>query len=356
MRARLTAVALALCLTAAAQTTLNVDQLVSFVKSSIQLRHPDKQVANYLSKLKLSERLSASIVEDLEAAGVGPKTLEALRNLTEETRSLPPPQPKTVQVASPIPAPSPEEQKRVIEEARQYAIHYSQRLPDFICTQITRRHYDPSGLELWQQHDVITARLSYFDQKEDYKLVLINNRLTQQSYESLGGASSTGEFGSLLRQVFEEKSRTRFEWERWATLRGRRAHVFKYRVAQPNSQWSISYEKRLEIISGYKGLLYVDRDTGFVLRVTLEAEDIPASFPIHEASTVLDYDFTKIGEAEFMLPLRAVIRMRENKFLTRNEVEFRLYRKFSADAVITFDSTDVPEALPKDRTEEQPPK
>jgi hypothetical protein len=88
-----------------------------------------------------------------------------------------------------------------------------------------------------------------------------------------------------------------------------------------------------------------------VLRVTLEAEDIPPSFPVQQASSMLDYDFTEISGQQHLLPLRAVVRMRQGKLLTKNEVEFRLYRKFTADATITF----TPEPLPEDKTEEQPP-
>ena len=54
-----------------------------------------------------------------------------------------------------------------------------------------------------------------------------------------------------------------------------------------------------------------------------------------------------------MLPLKAVVRMRHDKYLTRNEIEFRLYRKFSAEAEIKFD-TEAPAPLPDDK--EQPAK
>ena len=89
-----------------------------------------------------------------------------------------------------------------------------------------------------------------------------------------------------------------------------------------------------------------------IMRLTLEAEDIPASFPVQEASTVLDFDYATISGREYVLPLRAVVRMRHNKFLSKNEVEFRLYRKFSAEATITFAT---PEPLPADKTTEKPP-
>jgi len=180
-----------------AQAQLTVEQLISFVQSSIKLQHPDKQVANYLQRLKLAERLDDRTIEDLQGLGAGPRTVEALRTLRDASKSLPPPPPRVRQPApTPIPAPSLAEQRKLLDEVREYALNYTKSLPDFICTQVTRRYYDPTGLEFWHTHDVLTARLSYFEQKEDYKLVLINNRVTDLPYDALGGASSKGEFGT----------------------------------------------------------------------------------------------------------------------------------------------------------------
>jgi len=47
------------------------------------------------------------------------------------------------------------------------------------------------------------------------------------------------------------------------------------------------------------------------------------------------------------------MRMREGRALFKNEVEFRLYRKFAAEASISFET---PEPLPEDKTTEQPAK
>jgi hypothetical protein len=339
---------------APAQMKMTVAQLVSFVKSSIELHHPDRQVAEYLKKVTLSNRLDARTAEDLQGLGAGPRTVEALNALRDASKGLPPPpaeapKPKPV----PIPGPSPLEEKKIVEEARQYALNFAKRLPDFICTQVTRRYIDPSGLEFWQRDDVITARLTYFEQKEDYKVVLVNNRMSDVSYDRLGGSTSTGEFGSMLKEVFEPASETDFRWERWATLRGRRMHVFAYRVLKSRSQWHVSFERRLDIVPGYNGLVYVDRDSFAVMRISLEAQDIPADFPIQQAGTTLDYDFAEISGQQYILPLRAVMRMRSGKFLSKNEVEFRMYRKFGAEATIKFET---PEPLPEERINEQPPK
>jgi hypothetical protein len=336
-----------------AQARLSVDQLFTVVQSSIQLKHPDKQVASYLLKQKLIERLDARTIEELQGLGAGPSTMEALRKLVELSATLPPPPPKVVKAPPPpIPPPSIEEQRAIIERVREYALHYSKNLPNFICTQVTRRYLDRTGQQFWEMQDTLTTRLSYFEQKETYKLVMINNHSTDIPYHSLGGASSSGEFGSMLQQIFEKNSEGTFNWSRWATLRGKRAHVYTYHIPQPNSQWRINYERTQEVIVGYNGLIYVDRDTGMILKVTLEGE-IPPAFPIQQASTALDYDYTTIADQTYLLPLKAEVRMRHDNLLTKNIVEFHLYRKFGAEASITFVT---PEELPEEKTKEEPPK
>ena len=343
-------------LSAGAQGSLTVDQVVSFVRSSVKLKHPDKQIADYLRGVKLRYRLSESDVVELQAAGAGPRTVEALRALLEASKALP----ETPSVASAAPQPPPEipppsaaQWKKLIADTRTYALSYTRQLPDFICTQVTRRYVDPSGLEFWQSQDVITARLSYFEQKGDYKLTLVNGRYTDAPYQSVGGAISTGEFGSMMREIFDPDTQAVFTWERWATLRGRRTHVIAYRVAQEYSKWQVDYRHQEQITPAYRGLVYVDAENGAVARITLEAQDIPPAFPIQQVSSVLDYDLATIEERGFMLPLRAVMRMREGRLLAKNEVEFRLYRKFSAEASISYDT---PEPLSEDKTAEQPPK
>ncbi len=342
------------CLCGWTQASLTVAKVVSFVTSSIQLKHPDRDVAAYLRTVKLSDRLDERTIVELQAAGAGPRTVEALRALQTASKALPlPPSAKPLVPPPELPPPAAAEWKKVIESAREYAANYTKQLPNFICTEVIRRYEDPSGLDFWRNTDTLTARLSYFEQKEDYKLMLVNNVYTDRPYESVGGATSAGEFGSMMREIFDPQTDAKFTWTRWATLRGRRMYVFSYVVAKPNSKWTIEYEKRERITPGYHGEIFVDSDTNIVTRITLEADDIPPSFPIFQASTVLDYDSAKIGDQEYMLPLRAVMRMRLARMLYKNEVEFRLYRRFSAEAVIKFET---PEPLPEEKTTEQPPK
>lgn len=335
-----------------AQTRLTVAQLVEFVSSSVKLKQSDKQVAAYLRTLKLTEKLDPRVVEELQAMGAGARTAEALQALAEGSFNLPAPPTVKREVLQPLLAPELAEQGRILDEVREYALTYTKGLPNFLCVQVTRRFADPNGVEFWRLMDTVTTKLSYFEQKEKYDVILVNNRPTSLGLEQLGGTTSTGEFGTLMRQVFELESRTQFRWERWATLRGRRMHVFSYRVPKETSQWTVAYERTHQVTPGYRGLVYVDRDTLAVMRISLEAENLPTSFPVQQAGTVLDYDVTEIAGEGHILPLKATTRMRSARVLTKNETEFRLYRRFGSDVSVSF----APDPLPDEKTTEQPPK
>ena len=365
---RLLAAFFAVCLAAMGQT-LSVQKLVAFIESSEKLisegKMTDREVAKYLGSVKLSERLDDRVIEQMQGAGkVGPKTLQALQELRDRTQTLAAaapivPEPKPVLP----PPPSSIEQAAIIDEVRGYALAYSKNLPDFICTQVTRRYAAPApgtkyggGAESqpsWRALDTLQIRLSYFEQKEDYKLILVNNTLTTQDYKTLGGSTSTGDFGSLLRYIFEPQTQARFEWDHWATLRDRRTMAFAYHVLQANSDWHIDYDHRFDITPAYHGLVYVDKETHEVMRVTLAAQDIPASFPVKRAETILDYSYQDISGHTFLLPLKAQTIMAADEYMTRNDTEFRLYRKYSTSSDIKFETEEVP-PLPDEKTKETP--
>jgi len=347
---------LLLPLAALAQRQMTVAQLVTFIQSSIQMRQDDRQVADFVRRVKLASRLDARTVEDLEGLGAGPRTVAALMALSQGSARLPAAPPagtKPAPVA--IPAPGAAELKRILAEITENAVNYTSSLPNFICTQVTRRHIDPTGTEAWRLEDTIQEHLSYVDRKEDYKVVSVNDRAVNTTHAQLGGAKSQGEFGSMLFEIFQPETHARFDWERWATLRGRRMYVFSFRVPQMYSKYSIYHQgSNRTIVAGYHGLIYADRDTNMVMRVRLDCDGIPADFPVQQISEVLDYDFVKIADQQFVLPLKVEMRSREvPRDLAWNEIEFHLYRKFGADTSITFDT---PDPIPQDQLQEQPAK
>lgn len=342
------AVSLALC-----QTGRTVDELVSFIRSAIQAKYDDKRIADEVLKIKLVNRLDDATVQQVQHMGAGQKTMAAVHKLAESSAGLPAATPKAAPSA--IPPPDPAELKSILAAIRQNALNYTQSLPNYICTQYTKRHVDPTGTESWRMADTILEQLTFVDQKENYKVVMVNDRPVAGGiqHDQLGGAKSSGEFGSILHTIFDPESQAEFGWERWTGLSGSgRAYVFHFRVGQ--QRYSIHHEgSKRTIVTGFHGLIYANRDSKMVMRVKMECDDIPADFPIQSVSVELNYDTVEISGQQFVLPLLSEVRSREGRFLSWNEVSYHSYHKYSADASISFDT---PEAVPAEKLKEQPDK
>jgi hypothetical protein len=369
MRFRLLAAFFAVSLVAMGQT-MSVDKLILFLRNAYSDRdrkYSDVEIARFLAKVKLTDKLEDRAIEDLQSDfKIGPQTMAKLQALRDQSHTLIEAKIAPVEKPKPIPPPSSEEQAAALEEVRGYALSYSKNLPDFICTEVTRRFGAlPPGTRgwgaagdspRWQAIDTVTKRLSYFDQKEEYKTILHNNTTMSDQNKSVGGSESFGDFGSMLREIFEPATEARFEWDHWGTLRGQRVMEFGFHVRQERSQYSIVVDGNKRIVAAYHGTVAVDPTTHAVMRLTVVAENIPSDFPVKSTQDVLDYDYQDISGQTFLLPLKATMTANLGDFWSKNDKEFRIYRKYSADAVIKYDTNvDTPAPLDENKTQETTP-
>lgn len=241
------------------------------------------------------------------------------------------------QLAAQIPAPDSAEQKKVLADATAYAFNHERELPNFLCIQTTRRFEDYGGRDLWRPIDIIVERLTYVEHHEDYKVLEINGIPSSIDHDKLGGASSSGEFGSVMKGIFAPETAAEFNWQTWFTLRGRKMDVYAYHVAADKSDYHVMVpEQSRDLVTAYHGLIFIDDRKHSIYRITLHADGIPPSYPIQDVSLMLDYDYTRIGDNEYLLPLNFELRSREGNVWIKNDVDYDDYRKFSADSSVTF--------------------
>src|SRR5580658_9691973 len=217
-----------------AQRPMTVAEVTTFVKSQIKMKGDDRATADYLlHKVKLTEKLEDRAVEELQGQGAGPKTVQALRKLSEDSAGLPaaPAPPAPPPPPPPIPPPDSIEQAEALAGMKEYALNYTSSLPNYLCIQTTRRHIEPTVSGYRPYGDVVQEQLTFFERKETYKVEMIDGKsVANISHEQLGGAVSSGEFGTMLAHIFGPETGAEFDWEKWATLRGHRTYVFSYSV------------------------------------------------------------------------------------------------------------------------------
>jgi hypothetical protein len=235
--------------------------------------------------------------------------------------------------------PADQDTAALLARTRQKAREYTQSLPDFLATELIHR-YAGSLEDGFGGHpvDTLTVHLRYFQHKEEHKLVLIDGKPADRSFETLEGTLGSGEFETTLGAIFDPASETAFHWKSWKTVHGRRIAVVDYEVG-PHSRYhlrSLVDGRTMGANVGYHGLLEIDAETGEVLHFEYGADHIPEALHLRSADTTVDYTFFDIGGTKYLLPSRCRADMSSLDGWARNVIDFREYRKFAADSSIEF--------------------
>src|SRR5690242_4463885 len=245
--------------------------------------------------------------------------------------------------ASAQPPPEPTEQQHVLNTLAGFAHDYIQRLPDFTCRRVTQHFRKKTGTAEWRPQVKVAQELSYYGHEEHYEIVDINDvpkKKVPLAVTTEGFVATNGNFAWILSQLFEPSSRTAFQWKNWETLRDTQAYVFSYRVLRENSVAQsdrcvsgVLFQNCKAIRYGYHGLLYADKDSLRIMRITLEPEDLPESHS-HGSETV-HYEHVSVAGGEYLLPLADTYETHTGKTLYRNESVYRNYRKFTAESSLS---------------------
>ena len=255
--------------------------------------------------------------------------------------------------ASAATTPLSSDQTRVLAEVRAYALEYSQKLPDFICIQITHHNTSSlhssevgvtgSGLPAQGQDKAASSskveeRLTYFAQEEHYEVISIDGKKVPGArHLEMPGAVSSGEFGSAMREIFDPVTQTAFTFDRMANLLGKPAYVIAFEV--PSNPGARVYDAIMgqQIFASYSGRVFVDQDTKRVLRIDTHL-NLPPDFPIELIERTVDYNPVSIAGNYYYLPFHAKVVMKERGVSYVNEIDFKAYQKFTVESTIHFDS------------------
>jgi hypothetical protein len=258
----------------------------------------------------------------------------------------------------------------VLEETRAATLAAANAMPDFLVKQQITRSQAFGNTNNWNVYDRLTIAVSYrANGGEQYKLLAVNGMQpavdTREGSDysgKLGGTTSTGEYVSILSELFKPERQAKFRLVDTDLLRNRPTLVYEFEVKQEFSAQRIQTSGYTDasVITGYRGRIWVDRVTHRVLRLEDISAEIPRDFPVTAASSVIDYDWVSINEQQHLLPSRAIIQLtaREGPRVvqTRNDILFKGYRKFGSELkIIDIDDKDFAPDEPEPTPPPPPP-
>ncbi len=309
------AIALALALPGRAAQRVTVEQLERILTEAQGM--PDNDLAEKLSDLRLTERLTSARLARWRAGMAGARSQRALLGLADRSAFLEPPAAEIPATAAPDLA----EQRRIMGLAATYVTKAIPQLPRFYATRAVTHFQDAPGSGDAASADgggslhavrISRATVMYRDGEEitEPGPVKVDKPVTPDQ-----GLRTWGAFGPILGLVLLDAAQNKLEWGRWEQGAGGPMAVFRYSVPKEKSHYEVRYccvatsygleSNDFHEMSAYHGLIAVDPANGTVLRLTLEA-DLGADDPISRAAIAVEYGPQELGGMTYTCPSNSV--------------------------------------------------
>lgn len=226
----------------------------------------------------------------------------------------------------------------LIRQATDAALEFTEGLPSYVCQEMVTRYQGEGKPTRWSAIDVVTMAVVYENGKEDYRDIKVNGK-PKKSLEETGGAWSTGEFGTVLIDLFSPATAADFVYQRESRVNGITAKLYDFSVDREHSHWSIHMGSQ-SFDPPYKGSVWIDPKTARVMRIEMAAYGFPGSFPTDHAESATDYQYIRLGDAkQYLLPVHAetLTCQRGTDYCSKNAIDFRNYHKYTGESSITFE-------------------
>jgi hypothetical protein len=322
----------------------------------------DERVAERISDVELTERVSLARLTKWEKEFKGERTREALIKLADEAAFREAPATDVLR----DPAPDSETQEKMLALAADYVRTTMTRLPNFYATRTTTHFEDEPqqlvgdagnalmrglGSSFGRDQPKPLRRTGTFIETVTYRdgHELHEERAGEEKSEDqpATGMTTSGEFGPILSVVMGDVMRSQAEFARWEQGTSDPVAVFQYSVPEEQSNYLVGIPngtKLEDVDPGYRGEIAIDPATGAILRMTVVV-DLGPLHQLMKAAMLVEYAPVEIGDRTYICPVHGVAFSKmpvtggkaepesPTAVQTRlNDVAFTQYHLFRADA------------------------
>lgn len=276
----------------------------------------DSKLAQQLSRLDLTERLSSQKLAAMTSELHGKKARQALTAIADLSEFLDLPE---AEIPADVP-PDSTTQKHMISLAESYLRNTISKLPDFTATRTVVSYEDTPQSD---EGDMRVARQPLYlsDRYKESVIYRDGHEVTNAG----SGKSKTpgpesrylitrGTFGPFLGWIADAIAvPDSLNWSRWEQSGNGLLAVFRYRVPVEKSRFQIKgcclpdggEVKGFIKTTGYSGEIAIDPRSGAILRLVFRA-DLTAIPPLVRSDIMVEYGPVDIGGKTYICPVRSV--------------------------------------------------
>ncbi len=217
-----------------------------------------------------------------------------------------------------------------------------QKAPNYSCLQTVERYQRRPGAQRPFLVDVLRLEVAFVEGKELFAWPGSKRFEDRELREIVGsGAFGTGNFVLHARAIFLGDG-SRFEYLGLDEIEGRASYKFSYEMPLFRSGYQISNQSTgLKAEVAHHGNFWVDRTSLELIRLVIEAEDIPVALEISGALDQLEYARVPLGEKAALLPMQSELRLTDARGVESiNRMRLSRCKLFGAESTISFADLD----------------
>lgn len=212
------------------------------------------------------------------------------------------------------------------------------RMPDYTCVETIDRSLQKSKSEPIYLADRLRLDIAFIGNKEVYSWPGAKSFEEKRLADLVGnGMVSDGDFAMHTGSLFtRDGAQIRFAGDE--LLAGNKASRYDYVIPSLSSSWNLRSASNSGRV-GTRGSFWIDPDGLGLLRVELDAQDIPAELKIDAVHVKIGYAKVRVHGEDISIPKTADTLLDEAAGPRNiNHVEFTECREYRVQSVISFDS------------------
>jgi hypothetical protein len=336
-----------------ASTKVTVQQLSTMLDELHQQGKPDEAVATKLKELELTEQLSLATMNSFTRDQPGPLTTTQIRILGVESALLPPPPSDLPSDA----APDRPAQAAIMSRALDYAAKQYAQLPKLSADKQTIRfqngvtgvHTNSGTFSNFASGDpgmnavnpyLLMLGVHTAPVESEHGIELPQPVEKQKNPASQNGQISQGGAGLVLGVILVDAAKGNLSWLRWEMVDGKKTAVFSFAVPKKQSHYKVNYccfpvieniggagavnqgtsmpsimaqpggtatsFKSFKADPGYHGELFIDPETGTIVRLITKADLKPTDL-VQQEDIRVDYGPVEVGDKSYVVPVHSMI-------------------------------------------------
>jgi hypothetical protein len=209
-------------------------------------------------------------------------------------------------------------------------------IPAYTCSEVVQRSIRSSSHYMFRKTDELKFEVAEIGGKELF------SRPGQKEFSELSikefsnrGLIATGMFYQIAQTVFGTPY-AHFQFAGRKRVRGRKALQYDISASPLFANYRLNFNNH-EAQCGLRGAIWADETSFDLIRMRIEATEVPTELQLIAATTEIDYDRAALDGNSYLIPSSAEINtIFYSGAESRNQIRFSKCHKYGVESSVTF--------------------